>query len=761
MATSGIEQPPKLAPAVAARLGELRERIRWYVWLEGLTGAVAWLGAAFWVSLAIDWFFEPPPPVRGLMLVVIALGLAVVLLRLIGRRAFVRLTDGNMATVLERRFPQLGDSLLTAVALTDHPPEQFECNPRMLAHTCREAARRIGDVRLGEVFNPLPLRRSIAAAVLLTATIVAYGVTFPVQSNIWARRVLLLDNELLWPRNSRLEVEGFTDGVAKVARGADLKIVAKADTDKPVIPRSVQVRFRSAGRRNKTMSREGAADPARDQFQFYSCVLEGILTPVRFDVVGGDARVRDLRIEVVDSPTVAEMTLDCKYPQYTSRAPRSLPVAGVMEIPLGTEVSVMARANKDLVRVQVDASSGEQVLPPVEFDPGKRSDDPRRFAHVIPSLDEDTTLLFTLSDTDGITAREPVRLSLVTVADAPPQLSVQLDGIGQAVTPTAMLPAVGRIGDDWGIAEVWFETAIDEQPAANRAIGPPPPKSTEWNLDEIMQLDELGLAPGQKLVVSVKASDHFDLAAGPNVGSSERWLLDVVTPEQLKAMLEARELVLRQRFEAIIEEVTETRDLLIRLDFATPDANDTKARGNVEAPAAGSEPGDEPGDDPDDRMPDSPMRQLALRTLRVDRALTNSRKSTHETRGIADAFDDIRRQLINNRIDTEELKIRLSEGIVAPLGKITEEMFPELESRLARLRKQLDDEQLAPQRAEAARRQADDLLVAMRKVLDRMIELEDFNEAIELLRTIIKLQEELDEQTRQRHKQKLRELLED
>jgi len=49
----------------------------------------------------------------------------------------------------------------------------------------------------------------------------------------------------------------------------------------------------------------------------------------------------------------------------------------------------------------------------------------------------------------------------------------------------------------------------------------------------------------------------------------------------------------------------------------------------------------------------------------------------------------------------------------------------------------------------------------MRKVLDRMIELEDFNEAIELLRTIIKLQEELDEQTRQRHKQKLRELLED
>ena len=49
----------------------------------------------------------------------------------------------------------------------------------------------------------------------------------------------------------------------------------------------------------------------------------------------------------------------------------------------------------------------------------------------------------------------------------------------------------------------------------------------------------------------------------------------------------------------------------------------------------------------------------------------------------------------------------------------------------------------------------------MRRVLDRMIELEDFNEQIELLRAIIKMQLELDEQVKQRHKQKIRELLED
>ena len=51
------------------------------------------------------------------------------------------------------------------------------------------------------------------------------------------------------------------------------------------------------------------------------------------------------------------------------------------------------------------------------------------------------------------------------------------------------------------------------------------------------------------------------------------------------------------------------------------------------------------------------------------------------------------------------------------------------------------------------------ILVAMQHVLGRMLELESFNEAVELLRTIIDAQDKLDEQTRQRHKQRLHDLL--
>ena len=64
MATTSIQVEPELAPAVHWTLAALRRRIRRYVWLEGLTTAIAWLGVAFWGSLAIDWLFEPPPLVR-------------------------------------------------------------------------------------------------------------------------------------------------------------------------------------------------------------------------------------------------------------------------------------------------------------------------------------------------------------------------------------------------------------------------------------------------------------------------------------------------------------------------------------------------------------------------------------------------------------------------------------------------------------------------------------------------------------------------
>jgi hypothetical protein len=285
---------------------------------------------------------------------------------------------------------------------------------------------------------------------------------------------------------------------------------------------------------------------------------------------------------------------------------------------------------------------------------------------------------------------------------------------------------------------------------------------------QALEVEKNALKPGQKFQVSLKAADLCTLGKGPNIGSGEQWILDVVTPEQLRALLDSRELVLRQRFESIMAEMTETRDLLARAKMgsvstrnSTSESKDGLNAKNTEEKEVKKTPsGVEPGDEPSDsgKTP-SPERQLELLLLRVQSAETNCLKSAQETLGLAESFDDIRKQLVNNRVDTEELKERLQAGIADPLRIIAQAMLPELDRRLELLQSSLEQAKFTPELRDNAQAQADAVLLAMRKVLDRMLELEDYNQMVELLRDVIKMQEQLRNQTEQRQKQKIRDLL--
>jgi hypothetical protein len=748
---------PSVSPQLRTVLGQLRARIRHYVWLEGVAGTIEWAGCVFWTSMVLDWFFELSVALRVIALVAAVASLGVAVFMMIVRRLTVPLPDQSMALLLERRFPQLNESLQTAIELADRPADGSIWNRTMLARTCAEASQRINGLPLSAVFNPRPLRRRLTIAAMLTLLIATFGATMSEEMSVWGRRNLLLSQEP-WPRRTHLSIDGFPGGVAKVARGSDLEVLARVDTRlSKLIPPVVQVRYRVEGgpKVRAAMNRVGVADLAKDPFQEYSFTFRGLLSPVRFDLIGGDATVRDLRIEVVDNPVIT-MELEREHPAYTKLRTTRDPVTGAMSIPVGSRVTVHAAANKDLERVQIDTVVDDQPLTPEVLRIDRPQGDRRSFDYTIARLEKDTTLLFTLTDVDGIRSREPVRLSLAAVPDESPKVAVQLRGVGSAVTAKARIPVAGQVTDDYGVARAWFEYAVDQQTPASQPIAQPADQPTAWRLDEVLDVRPFKLAPGHKLTVGVKAADGSTLKAGPNVGVGERWMLDIVTPEQLRTLLEARELLLRQRFEAIQQEVNDTRTLVTRIEFGVP-APASSAREPGESPRA--EKAADPPDEPSDGNPPSPERFRSLQALRVDRAMQNGRKNAHEILGVAESFDDIRQQLVNNRIDTEELIQRVKGGIADPLHRVVDEMFPELERRLERLRATLGDERLGPENRTQARQQIDAILTVMRQVLDRMVELESFNEAVELLRAIIQSQDKLNEQTKLRHKQKLRDLL--
>ena len=573
--------PPNLPAALRDLVAQLRSRIRRYLMVEGIALAVLWAIAWFWLSLAIDWLLEPP---RGVRVALLAVGIGVCgfpLLRYVWWPLRQPLTAAGLALVIERYFPQFRERLVTAVELTRRAGAESPLHREMLEQTVREAVDCTAEVDLDRVFDPAPRNRAVALACLLLVVSGLFVALAPQSAAVWARRTLLFSEEL-WPRKTHMvrPVEGFENGVARIARGGDFELIVRADTLWQV-PRTVQVRYRAddGGRGRANLIREGQAEPGRDPHQLFAHTFRGVLSPLALEVVGGDDRISDLRIEVVDSPTITEMRLDCRFPSYLERADRQLVVSGAVALPRGTALTVHATSNKPLVSARVERASAAadetalMVLP--------NADDPTRFEFALQPLAADETLLVTLTDTDGIQNREPLRLALAAIIDQTPQIAVRSRGIGSAITPRARIPLAGTVSDDYQVRSVWIDYHVDEAPPARRALETRLDRS-DLVIDTALDVRELSLAPGQKLSLSVMADDYYDLEEGPHTGSGERLVLDVVTPDQLRALLENRELNLRRRLEQILDEVREGRELLARVEFGT----DSAAGGETEqAPA--------------------------------------------------------------------------------------------------------------------------------------------------------------------------------
>jgi len=437
-----------------------------------------------------------------------------------------------------------------------------------------------------------------------------------------------------------------------------------------------------------------------------------------------------------------------------------------MQVPLGCKVTVKAKVNKDLVRAQIDYPLDEATFHTENILLPGKDGDLRNFQFTLQNFDNDKTLAFTLHDTDGIHNRKPFVVSISATPDEPPLMAIRLQGIGSAITPQARLPLVGTIEDDYGVDKASFYYEIDGGDPQLLPFGTAPKLRTEIPVEESFEVRDLELKPGQKFAFSAQATDSYHLYEGdePHTSIAERFQLDVVTPEALRAMLESRELNLRQRFEQVLVEVNDTRESLARLSVGekpAPDKGDDKAAADGAADEA--KKADDGSKDAGDAKDDAAGKDDSLGTskLIVERARQNGEKNAQETLGVAEAFDGIRDELVNNRVDTEELKIRLKDQIADPLKVIGTQMFPEFEQRLKTLQDQLAD----PTQAAAARKEAvvqcDAILVAMEAVRDKMMELESFNEAVELLRGIKKDEEELQIQSRKRQKEKLKDLLEE
>jgi hypothetical protein len=776
--------------AIAATLARIRRTARFWIWVESLSLLLLLAAGYFWATLILDRLLEPPPAVRAAALGAVAMALLVVATRRLVGRMRAALADRELALLVERRDPTFRDSLATAVhaaaADSDEPVDEA-----LVARSTALARDQLDRLRIGDLFNTASLMSVVAVAAVVAGGIGWFSSVAPDVTSLWARRMVLLSQER-WPRATRLSVEGFPDGVRRVARGSDVDILVRADASGRV-PEAVELRSRSAdGSTTDRMGRRGGQVEGR---QAFGHVLVDVRRDLELSIRGGDDRIDGLRLVAVDPPSVESLEIGFTPPAYLGSRHRSVRPAGLVEIPRGSTVRIGVTADKPLSRGTIrgrqaialgrDAPEGSQAsedcclaslddaIGPAATDgggEGHRGGTPagasplegRRLEAAIEDLEGVWTIMVDMADRDGVATPRPTAFRIVAVDDAPPQLVVSLLGVSSMVTPGARVPLVGTIRDDHGLASAAVvvrrgPAAVtaptdDERPLGPSQARPSPPSSaavsehrfpidrlvTDSPLVELpesspesVDLEPLGLEPGETLLIEVTASDACGLAEGPHAVRSDAWTLEVVSAERLSSMLEARELVLRRRFERVVEEFAAAREPMLAAAEGLDSAGAGAADNAPETPTA--------------TAPD------VVRLL-VDAA----DRCRGETAEIAAAFLEIRREFDNNRLLTDELDTRLFAQIAGPLSEIADGDLPLLAAACRRVRAA----DLSTSGAAALAEPSAAVLARMREVLARMLELETFNEVVEILRSSIRTQEGLREETIRRQKERARAVLE-
>lgn len=776
--------PPTIPHEVRDLLTRLRTKIRLYVGIEGLAVVVATLGLLFWGGLLFDWLLEPSVGWRVAIWSVAAIGLVVIAQRWLWQRLTVPLSDQSLALLLERHDPGVADHLATAVTLAETPipvgaSEHNSAADELASRTNAAAIDATRNLDIRSLLDPTSCLRAVTVAALLASSIALFSYQANETFGFWLRRVALAEEA--WPRQVRLEVVGFPTGddgqrVATMARHDDFELAVHADlTDGFIAPDRVQIRFELPdgrwGRDYLTrvgLTRVDETNASGQEQQVFRYEFKNVRENITFDIVGGDARVRGLQLRVVSRPEIVQINLECEYPEYLNQSPQSLPYTRGMRIPLGTRLQIKAQTNKPIATLDVQGETSglsiEESFGPESYSPKVTNDVRFRYGELL--ADESLSIQFT--DQHGIAGLEPYRMPLSVIPDELPQLAVKLRGIGAAVTPDATIPFQGEITDDYGLAEAWFEvsidtvlidtTSIDTAEPHRHEFQDSPAGRTELTMAESLDLRQpfsseegqpITLKPGHRLAILVAASDECTLGDGSREGRSQQFLLDVVTPTELLVEIERRELAFRQHFEAIVNKVTDTRNLLARIEFPQ------------------KRPPGETDDVPKDDMPkNDDTRAAALRRLRVAGARQNMLQAADEVLGIAEGFENLHDQLVNNRIDDNELMSRLQERIARPLLAISQSQMPPLISQLKLTQLKLTQQQLfepveAAKSLKTAMIQTDAIIVDMQEVLERMLELETYNEVVALLRGIISDQKGLSDRTKQRRKQSVQSLFED
>ncbi|SHJ81970.1 hypothetical protein SAMN02745181_2709 [Rubritalea squalenifaciens DSM 18772] len=353
------EEKPKtehLAPlpeSLRIQLEQFRKQLWRIKILEATMAGLFGLLFSYILVYGLDRFWPTPPLVRLIILITGVSLFAIFAPIWINRWVFKHRRENQLARLIARHYPRLGDRLLGVVELQDQNEAATSMSPRLRAAAMEEVAKAARERDLDRALPASSHHKWGLVVVLLFFLTVIAGVMSPDASFNALKRWLLPLSDTERFTYTKLDKDQLPQPY-HVPHGEDYSIDFQLtkDSDKPD-----EAKARQGMREWQTVKRNDRT---------YAFDFKGQSKDETVNLRIGDS-YHDILVKPVYRPTLTEISAKVEYPEYLQRKAQVIDLSsGVATILEGSKVTVMAKADRDLSAVEAGPMEITPILEAID-----------------------------------------------------------------------------------------------------------------------------------------------------------------------------------------------------------------------------------------------------------------------------------------------------------------------------------------------------------------------------------------------------------
>jgi hypothetical protein len=438
-----------------------------------------------------------------------------------------RKNDEKLALAVERNYKDFDSRLISSIQFTEGKATIPENAPIEMIHSMiRETETESRRFKFNKIVNFKKTARAIL--LLLIVLTVSGGWTFLNRDAIDTLIKRAFGKEIAIPRNTRIVK---IPQIEKVGIGDDVIMEFFVETKKSSELKGVlKIHYSSNQKINLPLTKDENIDGK------YSAIIKDIPESFTYSASIDDARTGDYKVIALERPQIKGLTATQKYPEFTKQE-SSEHVPGDFTFFPGSKVTLNLTSTKELKSGAIRIIEEDNGIPLI-IDSTNKSAGSVTFT--VPSNNL-SGFSISLTDQDEMESSSNSIYKVTLLSDLAPQIRITYPKRAEElVTRKAKFLIKYEATDRFGIAAVklrYQRSGSDPSSISITDLKTEPKKISDqfdWDLSSLSP----GLVEGDEIEYWLEASDQN--TAGPNIGSSERLLIRVVTPEEKRADLLGR-----------------------------------------------------------------------------------------------------------------------------------------------------------------------------------------------------------------------------